>query len=100
VQFFISTNDSRAEAQRRGGKDKGFGSEKTIIVAPLKSENHLIDQQRVMTTFSKGVVSKETLPLVTKSLRLCASARESLVEIKNCAEGRVMDAAPAQWLSP
>jgi hypothetical protein len=40
-------------------------------VAPLKSENHLIDLKWALTTPSKGDISKEALPLVITTL-LCA----------------------------
>jgi len=59
------------QARRRGGKVKGMGPDKNGTVTPLKSENHLIDSQWDLMNPSKGDVSKEALPLVIKTLRLC-----------------------------
>jgi hypothetical protein len=33
------------QAQWRGGKDKGLGSENIVSVTPNKSENHMTDSQ-------------------------------------------------------
>jgi hypothetical protein len=90
----------RAEAQRRGGKDKGLGPEKTVIITPLKSDNHLIDQQWVLIP---SLIIKQTLWLVLlphdiSSSHLCAFA--SLREISSLVYASNKTETALAWTLP